>query len=58
MPNVWDAHSCDRLRGLINDAQISHTLPKALDGVASGDLIKQVTRGVDYDAWTTEFLEK
>ena len=32
------------------------TAPKDLDGVASPDLMKQLTRGADYEAWMKEFL--
>ncbi len=31
--------------------------PAELPGVASGDLMKRVTRGGDYDRWTDSFLE-
>ncbi|HUA55597.1 MAG TPA: isocitrate lyase/PEP mutase family protein, partial [Candidatus Sulfotelmatobacter sp.] len=30
--------------------------PKQIQGVASAELMKQVTRGADYDRWTKEFL--
>jgi oxaloacetate decarboxylase len=30
--------------------------PKQIQGVASADLMKQVTRGADYDRWTKDFL--
>jgi carboxyvinyl-carboxyphosphonate phosphorylmutase len=30
--------------------------PKQIQGVASAELMKQVTRGVDYDRWTKDFL--
>lgn len=33
------------------------TAPKDLDGVASPDLMKQFTRGADYQAWMKEFLD-
>lgn len=33
------------------------TAPKDLQGVASGDLMKRVTRDADYARWTKDFLE-
>lgn len=30
--------------------------PKEIQGVASAELMKRVTRGADYDRWTKEFL--
>jgi carboxyvinyl-carboxyphosphonate phosphorylmutase len=30
--------------------------PKQIEGVASADLMKRVTRGADYDRWTKDFL--
>ncbi|MDF1792839.1 MAG: isocitrate lyase/PEP mutase family protein [Thalassobaculaceae bacterium] len=33
------------------------TAPKDLQGVASGELMKRVTRDADYATWTKEFLE-
>ena len=33
------------------------TPPAELEGVASGELMKQLTRGADYQRWTEEFLE-
>ena len=32
------------------------TPPKQIQGVASAELMKRVTRGADYDRWTKEFL--
>jgi carboxyvinyl-carboxyphosphonate phosphorylmutase len=31
--------------------------PADLPGVASAELMKQVTRGADYDRWTRDFLD-
>jgi len=31
--------------------------PADLPGVASGELMKRLTRGADYDRWTDDFLD-
>ena len=33
------------------------TAPADLSGLPASDLVKQVTRGADYDRWTTDFLD-